>query len=148
MKCEQARFLMMGYLDGELDEKEKAEFLEHLNSCPDCQAEWPSFNQLKEESKKMKFRALPEMYWDEYWQQVYNRIERGIGWILFSLGAIIVLAFAGYEVLKEFFLDASQPLVLRIGMGLLMLGFIVLFISVLREKLMVRRHDKYRRIIR
>ncbi len=148
MNCEEARFLMMGYLDGELDEEQKAEFLAHLESCSACQAEWRSFNQLKEDTGKMKFRALPEMYWDDYWQHVYNRIERGIGWIFFSLGFIVVLSFLGYELFKEFFLNQREPLILRIGVGFLLFGFIVIFVSVLREKLMVRKHDKYRRIVR
>lgn len=148
MNCEEARFLMMGYLDGELTEEQKEAFLQHVNQCPACQAEWQGFNRLKEETGKMKFRALPEMFWDDYWQHVYNRIERGIGWIFFSLGAIIVLGFVGYEFLKDFFLNAQEPLLLRVGVGLLVLGFIIIFVSVLREKLMVRSHDKYRRIVR
>lgn len=148
MKCEEARFLMMGYLDGELNEEQKQDFLKHLQECPDCQAEWQSFNQLKEDTKEMKFRALPEMYWDDYWQHVYNRIERGIGWIFFSLGAIIVLAFAGYELLRDFFLNSTEPLILRIGVGIFLLGFIIILVSVLREKLMVRKYDKYRRVVR
>ena len=96
----------------------------------------------------MRFRALPEMYWDEYWQHVYNRIERGIGWIFLSIGFIIVLAFSGYEFLKDFFLNPQEPLLLRIGVGFLGLGFIIVFVSVLREKLMVRKYDKYRRVVR
>lgn len=148
MNCEEARFLMMGYLDGELTEEQKEAFLQHVNQCPDCQAEWRGFKSLKEETGKMKFRALPEMFWDDYWQHVYNKIERGIGWIFFSLGAIIVLGFIGYEFLKDFLLNAQEPLLLRVGLGLLVFGFIIIFVSVLREKLMVRSHDKYRRIVR
>jgi len=148
MKCEEARFLMMGYLDGELNEEQKQDFLKHLQECPDCQAEWQSFNQLKEDTQEMKFRALPEMYWDDYWQHVYNRIERGIGWIFFSLGAIIVLAFAGYELMRDFFLNSTEPLILRVGVGIFLLGFIIILVSVLREKLMVRKYDKYRRVVR
>ncbi len=148
MKCEEARILMMGYLDGELSAEDKKEFLEHLNTCQNCQQEWQSFNQLKEETSKMRFKALPEMYWDDYWEKVYNRIERGIGWIFFSIGAIILLAFMGYEFLQDFFMNSREPLILKIGVGFFVLGFIIIFVSVVREKLMVRRHDKYRRIVR
>ena len=96
----------------------------------------------------MKFKPFPEMFWDEYWENVYNRIERGLGWILFSLGAIILLSYGAYELLKEFFLNPKEPLIEKVGLGLLIVGFIVVFVSVLREKLMVRKIDKYRRIKR
>ena len=96
----------------------------------------------------MKFKPFPEMFWDEYWENVYNKIERGIGWILFSLGAIILLAYGAYEMLQDFFLNPQKPMIEKVGLGLLLLGLIIVFVSVLREKLMIRKVDKYRRIVR
>ena len=148
MKCDEARLLMMGYLDNELTEDEIKALQEHLNSCAKCRAEWESFKELKKETSEMKFKPFPEMFWDDYWENVYNRIERGIGWILFSLGAIILLAFGAYELLEDFFLNPKEPMIEKIGVGLLILGLIVIFVSVLREKLMIRKVDKYRRVLR
>ena len=96
----------------------------------------------------MKFEILPEVQWDAYWDQVYNKIERGIGWILFSIGFILVATFLGYQALEEFFMDPKQPILLKFGVGTLTLGLIFLFVSVLREKLMVKKVDKYRSVQR
>lgn len=146
--CKQAEMLMMGLLDGELNEKQLQEVKTHLAQCPACAANFESYKKLKKETNEMKFKNLPEVYWDEYWQNVYNRIERGIGWIFFSIGAIILLIFAGYELLQEFFLNPAESLSVKIGVGFAGVGFIVLFVSVLREKLMVRKVDKYRSVKR
>ncbi|NOX88399.1 MAG: zf-HC2 domain-containing protein [Calditrichaeota bacterium] len=148
MNCEQARILLMGYLDGELDSEQEKELRRHLDTCPACRAEWESFKNLKEDTSNMKFKLLPEMYWDEYWEKVYNKIERGLGWIFFSIGAIILFGFGFYEMFRDFFMNPKEPLALKLGVGFLSIGLIVIFVSVLREKLMVRRVDKYRRVIR
>ena len=96
----------------------------------------------------MKLKPLPEMYWDEYWQHVYNKIERGIAWILISIGTIIILAYSIWQAMEKFFQDPMEPISMKIGVGALVFGTIILFVSVLREKIMLRKDDKYRRIKR
>ena len=146
--CEQAEMLVMGLLDNELSKEETQAVEQHLASCSRCASKYESFKNLKKDTSEMKFKSLPEVYWDEYWQHVYNRIERSIGWIFFSVGAIIISIITGYTILQEYFLNPEEPLGIKIGVGLLGIGTIVLFVSVLREKLMVRSVDKYRSIQR
>ena len=93
-------------------------------------------------------KKLPEFYWDEYWQHVYNRIERGISWIIISIGTIIVLAFLVWNALSNLISDQSINPVLKGGILLLILGLLILLVSVLREKLMVKKVDKYREVER
>lgn len=96
----------------------------------------------------MKLKPLPEMYWDEYWTHVYNKIERRAGWIFISIGLILIVSFGFYEFVKDFLMNSTQPLILRAGVSVLGIGIIITGISVLREKLMVRKKDKYRSILR
>lgn len=146
--CEEARVLMMGLMDNELDENQKKKVLEHLASCEECAKQYKAFNNLKKETSEMKFKKLPEMYWDEYWNHVYNKLERGIAWIILSLGAILIFSYGAYEMTYEFFFDGTISLFLRISTGIFTFGIIILTVSVLREKLMIRHIDKYRSIKR
>ncbi len=148
LNCQEARILLMGKIDGELDTEKLLLLDNHLSVCSKCQAEYERFVQLKKGASEMKFKQLPEMYWDDYWNHVYNKIERGISWILISIGSMLVLAFAGYQALESFFIDPELPLILKIGAAFLALGLIFLFVSVLREKLMVKKVDKYRSVQR
>jgi len=148
ISCEDVQIKMMGLLDNELNEQLSKQIFDHLEVCPDCKKKYDSFVQLKKDTSDMKFKKLPEMYWDDYWTHVYNRIERGFSWILVSLGAMILLVYGSYEVMHEFYLDPENPLLIKIGAGILTVGMIVLFVSVLREKLMIRKIDKYRSIER
>jgi hypothetical protein len=146
--CEEAKVLMMGLIDNELNAEQTVLVKDHLALCPACSEQYKSFINLKEGTSAMKFKNLPDMYWDEYWNHVYNKIERGIGWIFLSIGAIILLTYAGYSVLENFFADQSLPLIMKLGIGILVLGLAVLFVSVIREKLMIRKVDKYRSVKR
>ncbi len=148
LSCEEAKILIMGHLDGELDESQASLLDKHIQLCNACLKRWRAFVKLKERTGAMTFKALPDMYWDGYWGNVYNRIERGLGWILTSIGAILLLGYAFYEALQSFFNDPSTPFILKVAVALLGVGLIVLFISVVREKLMVRKVDKYRSVKR
>lgn len=78
--------LLMAALDRELSPEDEREFKNFLAISPDCQREWEEYQKLKEATVQLKFMQPPEEVWDRYWLNVYNRIERGLGWILISIG--------------------------------------------------------------
>ena len=96
----------------------------------------------------MRLKAPPAEVWDRYWLQVYNRIERGLAWILTSLGAIILLSYAVYQAALKIWADTHLPGVVKFGILTLVIGAVMLMISILREKLFVRKQDKYREVQR
>ena len=148
LTCEDARILIMGLMDGELTPVQQESVKKHIDSCRSCREQFELFSKLKEETLNMKLKPLPEMYWDEYWTHVYNKIERRAGWIFISIGLILIVSFGFYEFVKDFLMNSTQPLILRAGVSVLGIGIIITGISVLREKLMVRKKDKYRSILR
>ncbi len=143
MNCEQAKILLSGLVDAELNPDEKKIASDHITSCPDCRREYARLKKMKEVTDDMKYFDLPDKLWAGYWREIYNRVERGIGWIFLSIGAIILMAFAAWQILNNFFLDPSEPLYLKLGVGLLLLGLIILLISIIRERLFSRKHDRY-----
>jgi len=147
-QCEKFKILMMKQIDGEITAGERTALERHLQECSECKEEFENLTSLREVTREMKKQLLPEMAWEEYWRHLYNRIERGVGWILISIGAIILFGIAIYHFVVDI-LESTQITGLeKAGILTLAIGFVVLFVSVLREKLMVRRHDKYREIQR
>jgi len=145
---ELARRLMMGALDGETSPQEEQELSRLLQNDPVLEAEWEQLQRVKEVTKGMVFNKPPEEIWDTYWTGVYRRFERGIGWILVSVGAILLLSYGAWEGLRELFDDTATPAIVKYGALAAIVGFIVLLVSVVREKLFVRRSDPYKDIIR
>ena len=89
-----------------------------------------------------------DRYWEEYWSNVYNRLERRTGWILISLGSIILGAYILWRIIDEALFDLKLPLLVRMGLLALVAGLCTLIVSVIRERFFLLKRDKYERIKR
>ncbi|MDH3458760.1 MAG: hypothetical protein OER90_18110 [Gemmatimonadota bacterium] len=145
---ERARQLMMGALDNELSRQEQAELSQLLAGDAVLETEWTQLQRVKEVTQGMALQQPPHEVWDGYWTGVYRRLERGIGWILLSLGAVIVISWGAWEGVQELLRDVETPTMVKIGILAVIVGVVVLFISVVREKLIVRQNDPYKDVIR
>jgi len=146
MDHEKTKRLIGAAVDGGLDDEARMMVEEHLASCPDCRREYEELTKVEEVMGKMAFKNPPHGIWDVYWTSVYNRLERGIGWILLSLGAIILLFFSGYKMVEGIIRDAAIPLLLKVGILALMAGVIVLLVSIIREHLFLKKRERYKEI--
>lgn len=142
------QMLLMAALDRELSPEDEREFKRYLAISPDCQREWEEYQKLKEATMQLKFTQPSEEIWDRYWLNVYNRIERGLGWILTSIGAMIVLFYGAYKAIESLLADAQLEWFMKAGILALLGGLAILLVSVLREKLLTRKTDKYKEIQR
>jgi ferric-dicitrate binding protein FerR (iron transport regulator) len=140
--------LMMGALDGEISAEEQRELDGILARDSEVRAEWDRLKRVKEVTGAMTYREPPEEIWDEYWVSVYNRTERGIAWILVSMGGVVVLAYGAWKFLETLWADANAPGFLKLAIMAVAVGLIVLAISVIREKLFTNRRDPYKEIER
>ena len=93
-------------------------------------------------------KSPPKEQWDHYWHSVYNRIERGLGWILVSLGAIVLLSYGVWHAVEEIWADTSMPVFLKLAIFAVGAGAVVLLVSIAREKLFTHRHDPYKGVER
>jgi hypothetical protein len=84
--------------------------------------------------------------WEIYWTSVYNRLERRIGWILLSLGVMILLFFGGYKAIEGIIQDPTTPLILKVGILVLLGGLVVLLVSIIRERIFVRKRERYKEV--
>lgn len=139
------RQLMTGELDGELSAEERTEFERLLAGSPERRNEWNELQRLKGITMKLRFFEPPPEVWGRYWISVYNRLERRVAWILVSLGAMIVLGFAGYHLVEALVAESHTPWWLKAGALALMAGGVILFVSVLREKRFTRKTDIYQK---
>ena len=142
------RILLTAAVDGELTPEDEREFNRLLSGSADCQREWEEYGKLKEATMQLKFTQPSEEVWDRYWLNVYNRIERGLGWILTSIGAMIVLFYAAFKAVESIIADPKLEWYLKAGILAVVGGLVILLVSVVREKLMTRKTDKYKEILR
>jgi hypothetical protein len=140
---EKYRELLAGYVDGELTDDERLDFERELSHSAELRSELQEFMQLKEVTDVMRYADIPDEIWDSYWGSLYKKTERGLGWIFFSVGAILVLAFGLYQAFYKLFTDPEAPLWLQIGLPLAALGLVILLVSFVRERLFAWRRERY-----
>lgn len=145
---EQLRHWMMAALDGELPPQERVQLDQALKADPGLQAEWERLGRTKEMMQMFEVRKPPPEVWTEYWQTVYNRVERSIGWLFFSLGLIVIGAYGLWHAVENLLADSGLPLYLKAALFAIGLGGLILIVSVIREKLFTRRRDPYKEIER
>jgi len=143
MNCGEARELLSAYLDGELAPDRRQRVHEHLDACDACSRELAALKGLTEDLNMMRFREPEDAELQRYWAGVYNRLERSVGWVLFSAGAILLLCYGAFHLIEAIVEDPAIDLAVKVGACALVFGSIVLLVSILRERLTVRRADRY-----
>ena len=145
---ERVRQLLMSGLDGELNEEEREELERLLSTDSKLRDEWNRLSRVKEVTQSMALRKPPDEVWEDYWASVYSRLERGVGWILVSVGGIVLVFYGAWQGVQALIADAEMPWFLKGAILATTVGLVVLFVSVLREKLFIRARDPYKDVQR
>ena len=148
MTCQDYKDLMMAYLDNELDDDQRRTFEMHLASCVHCAKEMEEFKKLKQMTDSVTLVEPEDRVWDQYWNNIYNRAERGIGWVIFSVSAILLLIYGGFMAIESLIKDSTVSILLKVGLLALLGGLVILFVSVLRERIYFWSKDRYRDVRR
>jgi predicted anti-sigma-YlaC factor YlaD len=138
--CESYQVLMSGSLDGELSAEEQQRLETHVQTCPGCRRE---YELLKRLVAGTALALIPEKpppeVWDDFLDNVYNRLERKTGWAVLVVGLVALLIYG--TVL--YIVDPWMSTVTKILVAVPAFGLALLFISVLRQRLRAARTDRY-----
>ncbi|MFQ5720903.1 MAG: anti-sigma factor family protein [Candidatus Aminicenantales bacterium] len=146
MEHQKMKELISSYYDGELNEDQVKVLKEHLAQCSDCQREFEEMAKFEEVMSNMELKKPASEVWYLYWASIYNRLERRIGWILLSLGAMILAFFGGYKMVENIIKDPSLSVVLKVGILVFLIGIVILLVSVIRERIFIRRRERYKEV--
>lgn len=134
----------MAYLDGEMTPEAKAEYEQHLSACQRCREEVEGIRIVMERSKILQFRDPGDEFWDRYYASLAVRLERRFGWALILVGILVNLVYALYRYVTdpEFFeID-------HLAGFAIIVGILILFAAVLRQRYLESKHDKYKDVMR
>ncbi len=143
MKPDEIRTLMMKVVDGIASAEEQEALDAAIHGSEEWETELRAFKKIKDVTDGMRFKELPDSYWPSYWENVYRRLERGLAWILTSLGAVVLLSFGSYVGLSSLYSDPNTSIVVKVGVAAAGLGLIIMLVSFLRERLFARKHERY-----
>ena len=134
----------MRWLDRELPADEAARYEEHVRACDQCRSELSSLGRVVRMTDELKLRAPDDEFWNGYWESVYRRSERRLGFILLIAGVVAPL---GYAIVRA----VTSPSFLSyegISVTLILVGLVVIFVSVARERYHESKNDPYKEVER
>ncbi len=133
--------LLSGYIDGELTQQDRQRVQLHCQSCSKCQAGLEELSVLRERVGKSKLSDVSQGVWRETMEDTPVKAARGFGWLLFIGGILIAVGMVVVEIISS---ESSMTLTERLIIGGIYGGLLLLFISVLRQRLIERKSDRYK----
>jgi hypothetical protein len=133
--------LLSGYIDGELTQQDRQRVRLHCAKCSSCSAQLEELRTLRGEIGNSMLSEVSEEVWRETSADKAVNASRGIGWLPFIGGVLIAAGLALCEFITEF---ESMPTSTKLILGGIYGGLLLLFISVLRQRLIEQKTDKYK----
>jgi len=140
--CQHVEELLTGYLDAELTQQESQRVAVHIEECPDCRQTYRQLQQLQQAVQETPYPNLEQKALETVMNDLTSRSIQGIAWFALSAGLAMIIALAVYA----FWIDTGMSWYEKLAMSLVWGGGIGLFVSVLRQRLIARKTDKYRRV--
>lgn len=144
MVCNRFQTDGMRLLDGEMTVDEKSRYEEHVKTCDDCRSELKQLGRVVELTDEMRFKTPDDEFWDGYWESIYRRVERSTGFFLVIVGALGVLLYGIFRaVTSPGFLTYEG-----VSITVILVGLVVIFASVARERFHESKNDPYKGVKR
>ena len=133
--------MLSGYVDSELTQADNQRIELHLHECESCRALVDDMQQIREAAMTTRFPVPTDEEWREEPRSTGSRWLRRLGWVLVLVWTLGALALA-----VEGFLQGSAAWYEKALIVALVGGALLLFLSVLLDRLKALKSDRYGRV--
>lgn len=135
--------LITGYLDGALPQVQSQKVRLHVEDCGACRTLLEELRTLRETAMSTRFHGPAEDEWPELPRTVPSNLSRKMGWVVVIAWLVVVTGLAAWRFITQ----AGDPLEIFLALGLPG-GLLLLFVSVLMDRLRDLKTDRYRGVHR
>ncbi len=140
--CDKTQELISGYLDNELTQQDSQMVRVHLESCASCRAIYQDLQAIKKATSQLDYPTTEAEKIQQLLQEPVARNFSAIGWILLIAGLAGLMIFQAFT----FFFSDEVPVIIKLLVFTIEAGALALFISVLRQRLIAQKTDKYKKV--
>ena len=133
--------LLTAYLDGELTQDGEQRVEIHVEDCAHCAGVLDELRTIREASMTTNFATPPDEQWNELPKTAASGVLRRLGWWLAVPWLLVLTAYALYEA----WLGTAGALERVLVFGGIS-AIVLLFLSVLLDRLRDARGDRYREV--
>lgn len=135
--------LLSGYLDGTLSHREMQRVRLLIETNDEAGRIFQEMHALRETALATRFLPPDDESWPELPATGTSRASRSLGWILICTWLLVVTGLALWRFLSQ----TGDPIEIFLVLGLPG-GFLLLFVSVLLDRLRSLPNDRYRNVHR
>lgn len=133
--------LLSGFVDEELTQQDSQRVQVHIDACTNCATELAQIRAVRERLGVARLSNLNQDTWRETMDDMAVNTSRGIGWLLLIGGLLAAAGFGVVQILTEFSSWSFLEKLMVVGIyG----GALFIFVSVLRQRLIERKKDRYK----
>lgn len=133
--------LISGHLDGELTQSAAQRVRIHLEDCSHCRELLGDLQAMREATMSTEFSKPDDDQWDERPRSTTSFFARGTAW---ALALVWLVAVIGYGLWQ--FWQSSANVVERLLVFGGLSALVLLFISVVLDRISSARTDRYREV--
>lgn len=134
--------LLSGYLDGELTQQEAQKVMLLLENDNEYRKLHDEMASMRQEIQSLSLQDSELEHLDKLFQEPVAKTSRIFGFALLSVSSLVLVLFTMYAVI----INEAISLWLKFAIGAVALGSLLLLFSVLRQRLIHSKKDKYNRV--
>lgn len=139
MNCTEAQLKAQAIIDNELEEQEIGAVISHMETCYTCREEYINLLRLQRKIGKTSFPDPPKEWFEGLSKNRYRNTGNFLGRIAFFGSYICLFIY----FLIEYFTDSSESLFLKVSVGGIITGVLILFMVTLYDRIRESKNDKY-----
>ena len=134
--------LLSGYLDGELTQQEAQKVSLLLENDLEYKQLHDEMSSMRHKVQSLSLQESELEHLDRLFQEPIAKTTRIFGFALLAVSSVILVTFIVYSVI----VNAAISLLVKFAIGLLGFGSLFLLYSVLRQRIISDKKDKYNRV--
>lgn len=142
--CDSIKPLLVGLLDGELTPEETRQVNHHLNRCAACRSEYALLRETSGKLEAVSYQEPGDEVLAQVWRSPYSRWGRNTSLFLVIGGYLLLVGYAAFE----FFRSGAEALPAKTAIAAIILGFFILLVQLIRERVRTYKTDPYKEIER
>lgn len=144
--CANVQEKLSAYLDDELTQQEQQRIYLHVQACPQCRALADDLTAMRSNLKSAVLCSVDERDLPKILHDQPARRFAFIGWALLIAAILLIGGIVSWQFIREVLNDTGIGRWLGIGVIAFYVGLFLLFLSVLRQRLIARKTDKYKKV--
>jgi len=134
--------MLSAYLDGELTQADNQRVRLFLEENEEARQTYEEMRRLQQLTAQIQFGDPNEAAMEAIEERLSVQAPRRFGWALVAVGFLLWLAYGAVLALRH----PRWPTLPELFSGAVAIGLLLLFVSVLRQRLLERPLDRYRKV--